>query len=205
MRDRGRGPLIAGTGHRPEKLGGYTPRTLMRATWTAGQCLLAFERRPREVISGMAVGWDLCLALAAIALDLPVCAAIPFNGHTKSWPQTSRDLWHAVIEKATRVVTVTPDAMLGDTYGAIAGAYHRRNRWMVDQLAYADAGTDDCLLALYDGEIGGGTAACVEYARSQSKRIRWAWPTWERSRTLPADMEADEVYASLIKRGAGRW
>ncbi|MBD2505253.1 hypothetical protein H6G83_32415 [Anabaena azotica FACHB-119] len=53
--------IIAATGHRPTKLGGYSPAVLSRLTDLA---TAYFERiSPTQVISGMALGWDTAIAI----------------------------------------------------------------------------------------------------------------------------------------------
>jgi hypothetical protein len=69
--------IIAVTGHRPGKLGGYNADVLSRATLLAAKHLRALD--PKEVITGMALGWDTACALAAIRLHIPFTAALPFE------------------------------------------------------------------------------------------------------------------------------
>ena len=55
---------VAGTGHRPNKLGGYDDDIYQRLVTLAMTYLE--ETRPKRVISGMALGWDQALAEAAV-------------------------------------------------------------------------------------------------------------------------------------------
>lgn len=63
---------MAGTGHRPDKLGGYGAGVSSRLVDLARAALL--RCRPNEVMSGMALGWDTALALGAIELGIPLTA-----------------------------------------------------------------------------------------------------------------------------------
>ena len=82
--------IIAGTGHRPDKLGGYglSQHTRLRAFAKSE----LKRSNPNRVISGMAAGWDLALADAAFILDIPFTAAVPFEGHDAMWNYDYRDL-----------------------------------------------------------------------------------------------------------------
>lgn len=54
--------IVAGTGHRPNKLGGYGDDVFERLVALARTYLWHME--PWHVISGMALGWDQALAQA---------------------------------------------------------------------------------------------------------------------------------------------
>lgn len=145
--------IVAGTGHRPDKLGtehysGYIANNPLR-TWVrvrARQELLRL--RPFYVISGMAPGFDQDLARVAIELRIPFVAAIPFVGQEDRWPLRGRQEYRQLLQQAYEVVIVCE------------GGYERwkmqaRNEWMVDHC------TD--VLAAFDGSPG-GTANTVNYA-----------------------------------------
>lgn len=139
--------ILAGTGHRPDKLGGYSLAASAQWTGVAEQLLQALQ--PERVISGMALGWDTYLARAAIRLGLPLMAAIPFNGQESRWPAESQHIYNRILDQATEVVVVC-----GGGYSA--EKLQRRNAWMVDRC--------DFLLCCWDGSPG-GTANCIAYAR----------------------------------------
>ncbi len=143
--------ILAATGHRPEKLGGYAPH-LFRATRAYAMACL-YELRPSEVISGMALGWDMAIADAAITLGIPVRAAIPFRGQEATWPEGSQQRYHRLLSQAVKVIEVSdpPD----EYHFTFSDVFQRRNEYMVDEC--------DRLLALWDGSPG-GTANCVRYA-----------------------------------------
>lgn len=149
--------IICGTGHRPNKLGGYsleTEHNLFRLArhWIAGN-------KPTSVISGMAMGWDMALAHAAIHLDTPLIAAVPFKGQENMWPTETQNFYAQLLERANEVVYVCED-------GYAPWKMQVRNVWMVDHA--------DVVLALWDGSKG-GTGNCVAYANKVSKPIVNLW------------------------------
>lgn len=153
--------IIAGTGHRPDKLGGYSGIVLQRLTDLARASLLKCEAT--EVISGMALGWDTALALAALELGLPLTAAIPFKGQESRWPPSSQKTYQYILSclPSDRIVIVCEGAYS-------RSAMQKRNEWMVDHC--------DRLLALWNGSDG-GTANCVRYAESRVHVVN-VWKSW---------------------------
>jgi uncharacterized phage-like protein YoqJ len=148
---------IAATGHRPEKLGGYSDDVLLRLRHLA---IAYLERQSgiTEAISGMALGWDTAWALAAIDCGIPLCAAIPFSGQDSRWPTPSRRQYNTILHNASRIVYVCDP-------GYAAFKMQRRNEWMISEC--------DLLVALWDGSSG-GTANCIRAAGG--KPIDNLWP-----------------------------
>jgi predicted Rossmann fold nucleotide-binding protein DprA/Smf involved in DNA uptake len=62
--------ILAFTGHRPSKLGGYGSDVDLKLTRLATKVL--DDLKPEQVISGMALGWDQAVAFAAIRAKIPV-------------------------------------------------------------------------------------------------------------------------------------
>lgn len=138
--------ILAGTGHRPDKLGGYDPHTGVRVARLAVRVLEHYQ--PQIVLSGMAQGWDMALAQAAVSLKIPYHAYVPFNGHHMVWPSATKAYYHALLARAAFVKVCsagdyTPKAM------------QVRNQCLVDNC--------DLLVALWNGSSG-GTANCLSYA-----------------------------------------
>jgi len=153
--------ILAATGHRPDKLGGYTPEAAMRLRALALACM--YEHRPTWVISGMAQGWDWAVAIAAVEMRIPFTAAIPFWGQESRWPEKTQRNYVRLLGMAKSVhVESTTD--LNEWF-----AYQGRNVWMVDKC--------DLLLALWDGSKG-GTANCVRYAREVDRPICNVWESF---------------------------
>jgi uncharacterized phage-like protein YoqJ len=154
--------ILAATGHRPNKLGGYGVAVELQLFKLAKLHLAG--AKPRGVISGMALGWDTSWAEAALGLGLPLCAAVPFEGQEKRWPSHSQEKYAYLCMMATKVVYVCEP-------GYAAWKMQKRNEWMVDHC--------DELVALWDGSDG-GTANCVRYAERVGKPVRNLWSEWVR-------------------------
>lgn len=148
--------IFAGTGHRPDKLGGYGEAVAERCVNLAQNFLR--EQTPHVVISGMAIGWDQALALAAIKLDIELWAYVPFPGQEKRWPARAQELYRILLGQAHSVVNVS------SAYHP--GAFQLRNEAMVDHA--------DLIVALWNGSSG-GTKNCVDYAETKQKPIVNLW------------------------------
>lgn len=152
---------ICGTGHRPNKLGGYGRPVLDRLIAVAHAWLEA--NRPDVVISGMALGWDQALAVAAIRLKIPTHAYIPCVGQESMWPEKSQKFYHKILERCAFQRTVHPD-----TFTPVCMQW--RNEAMVDAA--------DTVLALWDGSPG-GTGNCIRYAKQKKKPIVNLWEAFK--------------------------
>lgn len=158
--------IICGTGHRPDKLGGYDVRTddrLMRtaADYLSGELDL-MDGNPDatiEVISGMALGWDQALAVAAIAMGIPFVAAVPFAGQEEAWPSKAQARYRDILGEASEVAVISEGRYA-------AWKMQVRNQWMVDRA--------DKVVALWNG-TSGGTANCIKYAEKKGKDIINLW------------------------------
>lgn len=162
LRARSDALIAAGTGHRPDKLGGYGAAADRRLTLFARSVLGVV--RPSGVISGMALGWDMALAEAALDLGIPLLAALPFRGQEARWPEASQARYRGLLARTFRVEVVCED-------GYSAWKMQARNEWMVDRC--------HVLLALWDGSSG-GTANCVRYARRVERPRLDLWPLYEK-------------------------
>lgn len=101
--------IIAGTGHRPDKL---YPCHRNREFWyslKATKLLALFlepqlrELEPSCVVSGMALGYDQALAIAAIRCKIPVHAYVPCKYHGANWQPRSVQLYTRIIERCEKV------------------------------------------------------------------------------------------------------
>jgi len=142
--------IVAFTGHRPDKLGGYNlPNpTYIKVCRAIDKHLR--EINPSKVISGMALGTNQSASNIAIKLGIPLIAAIPFEGQEKKWPERSQKAYNYLLKRATDIVYVSPP-------GFSTTKMQLRNEWMVDQC--------DILIGVYNGSAG-GTANCIKYAES---------------------------------------
>jgi len=147
--------IVAFTGHRPNKLGGYTypNATSLRICKSIREELE--KLKPTWAISGMAQGVDQWAAEICISLQISFTAAIPFLGQEKLWPSKAQAHYNWLLSHAKGVSVIctgeySPKKM------------QKRNEWMVDNT--------DVLLAVWDG-TSGGTANCVRYAEKKKKQI----------------------------------
>ncbi len=149
--------ILAGTGHRPQKLGGYDPHTNKKVLEFAETVLRHYQ--PSTLLSGMAQGWDMALAQAAINLNIPFHAYVPFNGQELVWPSATRLYYKALLTHAQHVIVCSPG-------GYTKAAMQIRNQRLVD----------DCelLVALWNGSPG-GTANCIAYATFRDKPYINVW------------------------------
>lgn len=157
--------IVAATGHRPDKLGGYGVATHLEGL--ARHALASVDGIER-VISGMALGWDQAVAEAAVQLGIPVMAAVPFEGQARVWPAPAQARYHRILERVQGIVIVTAPAPRSS--GEAARAMQARNIWMVDNATH--------VLALWNGDAGGGTAHCVGYAERLGRPVWNLWGEW---------------------------
>lgn len=150
------------TGHRPQKFP-------WRYDETAPDCMklkLVLSKQVEvlaaagvtEFLSGMAEGTDTWGAQAVLTLReknpaLKLHCVLPCENQADKWTQAARECYFNILAQADKTTYVsrkfTRDCML------------ERNRFLVD---YADI-----LLAVYNGEWRGGTAATVRYAQKKDR------------------------------------
>lgn len=164
--------VVAATGHRPDKLWNtWDPDKWMPMIQVAKAFL--FDRMEKavladydglHVISGMALGWDMIVAAAALMLrneghPIYLEAAVPFKGQDAIWRNDKARRWYArALETADMVTIVVPDIERDKngkvvTHAAIK-ALDIRNHYMADRC--------HMLLACWDGTKG-GTKNCLDY------------------------------------------
>jgi uncharacterized phage-like protein YoqJ len=153
--------VIGATGHRPHKLGGYGDDRMELLIGIAETAIDGYGK----VISGMALGWDTAVAIAAVRKGIPFIAAVPFIGQESRWPEESRNVHNNLLDLASEVVIISPG-------GYTVEKMQVRNEWMVDR--------SDVILALWDGSPG-GTGNCIRYAIRKKKPIKNVWPVFERT------------------------
>lgn len=163
--------IVAFTGHRPDKLGGYASETKHPAGKRAKieralATLLGAKLQPTGAISGMALGVDQWAAWVCSDLGIPWIAAVPFDGQESRWPTEAQRIYHTLLARAYGTKVVTPGRPL-DRHDA-ALRMQARNQWMVDHC--------QLLIAVFDGSPG-GTKNCVDYALRVRREIRLIDPT----------------------------
>lgn len=152
--------IIAGTGHRPDKLGGYGDEV----TFNLVMMLIDYleQEKATQVVTGMALGFDTALCIASLELKLYTVAAIPFKGQQLKWPSKDQKRYQSLVDQCQHTVVVS------------TGGYHSRkmqlrNQWMVDRC--------DRIVALWDGESG-GTANTIQYANKIGRSYDNLWLRW---------------------------
>ena len=152
--------IVAFTGHRPDKLGGYKlPNdTYIKVCQKIDEALT--ELKPEKVITGMALGVDQWAAAVAYRKKIPFLAASPFENQECKWPEASQKAYRLLRRLAAEEVIVCPG-------GYEASKMQTRNEWMVDHC--------DLLIAVWNGTKG-GTANCVQYAQSVARQILFINP-----------------------------
>jgi len=165
--------ILSGTGHRPNKLVAHGKQAYPNPnTYGFGYAYsrlidLAYayllKLKPAKVVSGMALGWDLALAQAALYAEIPYIAAVPFRGQESQWPESSQKYYRAVLSMAESIEYISPGEYS-------AWKMQSRNKWMVDH--------SDTVLALWNGTPG-GTANCIKYAEETKIHIINAWDSWD--------------------------
>lgn len=148
--------IVAATGHRPNKIGGFefsNPKRVWIRDRIRDQLV---SLKPNTCISGMALGIDQDFAFISIEMGIPFIAAIPFEGQESKWPLPSQRFFNELLALASRIEIVSPG-------GYAAWKMQVRNEFLVDEC--------NVLLAIWDGSKG-GTYNCIQYATKVNREIR---------------------------------
>ena len=157
--------IVAGTGHRPNKLGGYGVEAATHVVRVAQHYFLDTEQ-PELVITGGALGWDQAVATACWLLGIPYAMYLPFENFERKWPQASQDTLKYLCSKAVDVRHIAEP-------GYAPWKMQVRNEAMVKDC--------DLVLALWDGSRG-GTGNCVAYANKVGKPITNLWDAYNNNK-----------------------
>jgi uncharacterized phage-like protein YoqJ len=153
--------IVAGTGHRPNKLGGFNNVAYLRLVAIAERWIR--NNNPSKIISGMAQGWDQALAQAAVNCGIPFICALPFKGQENKWSYKSQRYYNKLLSKADEVIYVCDE-------GYEPYKMQIRNEWMVDNC--------DIVLAMWDGTTG-GTLNCLKYAYANQIEVVNLYDTYQ--------------------------
>jgi uncharacterized phage-like protein YoqJ len=168
--------IVAVTGHRPDKLGGYNTPNPMYSLVVKGLAD-AFEKlKPDFIITGMALGTDQWAAEIAFNMGIPFVAAIPFDGFHMKWIPSSQAKYHWLLSVAYQKVTVSQG-------GYEPAKMQIRNQWMIDSC--------NQVIAVFNG-TSGGTANCLGYAALRGKPVHYI-------QLPPAGMEVEEFYEKMLE------
>lgn len=155
--------VICTAGHRPNRLGGYTSEVARRLMSTAHHALDTLQ--PKEVVCGMALGWDMAIGLAALERRINVVCAIPFHGFTHE-SATAQRAFNRLTQHAKAVIITARD--MPSDYPKSPLLY--RNEWMVEH--------SDAVAALWCGDKHSGTWHCMNTAMKQGKPVTNFWAEW---------------------------
>ena len=152
------------TGHRPHKFPWRYNETDSRCTALktalAEQITSLAEAGVTAYYGGGADGVDCWATLVVLELKkknpaLNLHLILPHEGQADKWSDSAQERYHSILGQADSV-----DYVSRKYYD---GCMLDRNRRLVDSA--------DLLLAVYNGERRGGTAATVRYARKLGRRI----------------------------------
>lgn len=144
------------TGHRPQKLT-RSEREIKDDLEAAIKQAIADGYT--TFITGMAYGVDIWAGQIVVRLreqnpNLHLIAAVPFRGFEDRWSADWRRAYAELLEQADLVKYICP--------GYSAGAYQRRNEWMVDHASW--------VIAVFNGEPS-GTKNTIDYAQNRVKQV----------------------------------
>lgn len=156
--------LILGvTGHRLHLLPGYrgegSSQKLRTRLLTLAMDKLE-EWHPDRVNSGMATGWDMAVAAAAMMLNIPFDAYVPFEGQDRNWSEADRTMYRSLLDEARDVHVISPTER--------RAAYFERDCRMVDD-------SSRLLALLAPQHPNSGTALTVEYAEGWLVPVTNCW------------------------------
>lgn len=123
--------IIAATGHRPLKVGGYGRQAYLRLFDVAFAYLREEQNKHAGLkhhglvaVSGMALGWDHAFAAAAWNLGIPFLAIVPFEGQEQRWSNIERGQRSCPPSTAARLATaigVEPEPFVLDLVNELLG------------------------------------------------------------------------------------
>lgn len=158
MTDIRQGLILADTGHRPTRLGGYNDTTRNRLEVLAHRIVRRLE--PKYGYCGGALGWDTAWGMALMGAGVPYCMALPCPGMGSKWYQGDRATLVVLIANADKT------HYLSDHYHK--GAYIMRDRYMVSN-------AEGVVSLLDPTAIGSGTHQTCEYAKTLNLPVLQLW------------------------------
>lgn len=146
------------TGHRPQKL---TRSELEIKADLEAAIKQAIADGYMTFITGMAYGVDIWAGQIVVRLrkqnpDLHLISAVPFRAFEDRWSPDWKRAYAELLEQADLVKYICP--------GYNAGAYQRRNEWMVDHSSR--------VIAVFNGEPS-GTRNTIDYAEKKHIEVEW--------------------------------
>lgn len=159
------------TGHRPQKLGGFSQQAMDRLYKFAQRQLLRLDAE-HTIYHGCALGFDMAMAIAAQEQGHKVVSCLPFLGFNAKWNIDSVMELDRILNKSHEVIVVTDKRLEEnekvDWFNA-ALLLDTRNKFIVNNV--------DKMLALSCG-ASSGTLNCVNYAERKSVPVTHLWRDW---------------------------
>jgi len=152
------------TGHRPQKLPWRYDESsegcMQLKEVLTSQITKLIENGVTDFLSGMALGVDaICSELILAQREknpaLRLHCILPCVGQDAKWSASARERYRSVLEQADSIVYVNRSYQ--------KNCMLERDRFLVKWSEY--------LLAVYNGEQRGGTAATVRYAKNSGRKI----------------------------------
>lgn len=176
--------IVTGISHAPVRL---MERTNLPSAELIHLARLAlFEYGATRLITSLAPGWEQALAHAALELEIPFIAAIPFRGRDQDWTKEERVHYYKLIGKAERV------HCLSEQYHVLASL--DGHCWQVDRA--------EVLIALWDYDFQGETYDTMQYATRSGKRVFNLWEQWSHLREIRKALRVRTASAPTPKSGA---
>lgn len=148
--------IVAGSGHRPKHL---PCKYNENDPWIV-EILNKLDKaiqlvKPQSIASGMAIGWDMWLAEAALRHNIPLIARIPFPNQHLKWPPKTQQRYKNILSSAKEVECIGP--YYSEEY------LRKRNHSLVQHC--------DILWVLWNGDEKTGTGSAIKMAQQQNKVI----------------------------------
>jgi len=138
---------------------------------------------PTRIMSGMGLGWEQAIALAAVTTKIPFVAILPFKDQESVWPEKSQDFYRSLLSKATDVVHTSNGTFTGMKFV-------ERDNWIIDHCdgvftlfrnePPAEQETSDDIIFI-DVNVAKSQARkqrIIQYAEEKEKTIIDLWPNW---------------------------
>lgn len=154
---------LAFTGHRPDRLFGYSYKTegntkiLLKLRALIERFIV--KKGVTTFVSGMALGIDMWSAQIILQLKekhpkIQLVCAIPCANHSARWNKEDQEIHSYIMSQADHVYYVSEEPYT-------AWCMVTRDRWMVDNSKF--------VIAVWDGDEDGGTWQTVKYARKRQR------------------------------------
>lgn len=141
------------TGHRPNRLGGYSPCAMHTRVKGWLHRVIA-ESGVRIWLWGGAMGVDQWGARTALDLGCEIRAYLPFPNMEQRWNYDTRKEFHALVKASTKSDPLSP-------------VFSHQAYWVRDKAMVDDA---NLCLSVWDGAPNGGTYLTTHYNLTQAKK-----------------------------------